>query len=108
MRRWNPKDPHAPFNENGDLMHYPEGWYTNIEWRKVEPFQGRLRLEGYARGRSAAYFYWLDGQGHRYPMFLADVAALLQERDVVAGEVHGWWRVVKRGQNYGLALHDGG
>lgn len=109
-RTWDAKNPVAPFDsETGNLLHYPEVWWGHtLEWREVRPFEATLQLEDYGRGRSAAYFHWKDEQGHGYPMFLKDFVETLLALDSKRGQVKGTWRVVKRGQNYGLALHASG
>lgn len=96
----------APYSKRG-LMHYPQAWFgETIEWRPNEPFSATIRFTDYGRGRSAAYFNWQDENGQMYPMFISDLADLLTKRSVVDGEAVGLWIVRKRGQNYGLAMHD--
>jgi hypothetical protein len=105
-RKWDPKNPVAPFDERG-LLHYPESW-RGIEWRPAPAFDASLRFDDYSRGRSAAYFNWMDDStGLRYPMFLADLADLIRGANLLQGEtLTNRWRVVKRGQNYGIAVED--
>ena len=73
----------APFDENGNLMHYPErywngsGEYIEPEWREVEPFFAVIHLVGMHRGRSAAYYEWRSDEGIHYTMFLKDLEDLL-------------------------------
>lgn len=99
----------APFF-NDSLLHHPSFWQNRdgFEWREVETFERSLTIDGSRRGRSAAYFIWKDVAGHEYPMFLTDMAHLLGNASVEFGTVYdGMWKVVKRGQNYGIRLVDG-
>jgi hypothetical protein len=104
--QWDPKNPVAPFDGDGNLMHYPEAWGA-LQWLPAEPFSANLSLVDYARGRSAAYFLWKGDDGKTYPMFLKDFvdAVFLLELHHGATERRRW-RFVKRGQNYGIALDD--
>lgn len=108
-------------SRTGELLHYASEYTTDVEWRGNEPFEAELRLEGIVRGRSSAYAVWLDYEAARqadqiddpdlapavprYPLFLTDLVELLRHKGIrKGGRVAGTWRVVKRGQNYGLAL----
>lgn len=91
-----------PLNRHRGIEHYPSYEST---WVPNEPFSARLRLRGTIRGRSAAYFVWEDAEDwdREHPMFLAEMTDLVQGAGVEPGGfVSGWWRVCKRGQNYGL------
>ena len=106
--KWDPKKPVAPFSPDGDMQHYPEGSGHGVnrvgpEWREVQPFEATLVFAGYRRGRSAAYFLWENANGDCFPMMLSDLSDLLLTRTIDGGEVSGTWRLVKRGQNYGIA-----
>jgi hypothetical protein len=103
----------APFDEHGNLMHYarPEsrqeshGYEDAHEWRDVETFEASLTIGETYRGRSAAYFMWSDVLGHKYPMFMTDIADLIRRGCIEFGTVHdGMWVVRKRGQNYGIRM----
>lgn len=115
----------VPFTAAGSLMHFPKDrldyseaeWgetsrtWTKMpavvtpDWRPNVPFTATLRLDSTRRGRSAAYFVWLDGDGREFPMFLTDLADLIKSGNVIAGGViAGLWMVAKRGQNYGVRL----
>lgn len=109
-----PKTYQAPFDVDGNLMHYPHTrWRYNQEtgerrevkpeWREVVPFPKTLKYKGYARGYSAAYFLWEDADGHVYPMFLTDLDTLLKH-GYTNSVIMGLWIVCKRGQNYGIRL----
>lgn len=103
----------APYDRNGNLMHYPETqwWYENDErhyapptWRDPAPFTARLTYQGYKRGRSAAYFQWVDENGRTFPMFLTDIDDILRTRELGPDGITATWVECKRGQNYGLRL----
>lgn len=107
-----PKTYKAPFDVDGNLMHYPltrRRWTDNgpvetkPEWREVVPFPMTLRYKGYARGYSAAYFLWEDAEGHEYPMFLTDLDNILK-LGYAGSTIVTMWIVCKRGQNYGIRL----
>jgi len=109
-----PKTYEAPFDADGNLLHYPITRYRfdrstgertseGPEWRKVKPFPLTLKYSGYARGYSAAYFLWEDADGHKYPMFLMDMDAVLKA-GFTFPVVMGLWIVCKRGQNFGIRL----
>lgn len=95
-------------------MHYPDDSYALINgeskivgptWEPNKSFGATLTLQTSQRGRSAAYFMWLDNTtGKTYPMFMADMLDLILQKTIVKGVVVGLWQVRKRGQNYGIAL----
>lgn len=70
-------------------------------WKPNEEVELTLHYKGYGRGRSAVTFYWIDDNGHEYPMFIKDVDELLRE-DIGVSRIHAIWTYVKRGQNYGI------
>jgi len=96
-------DRKAPFDDKGNLMHYPESWRrSEIEWRPETEFEATLRYKGFARGRSAAYFHFSDEKGRDFPMFLADFSDIV--RYLCDGQVAGTWVPTKRGQNFGIKM----
>jgi hypothetical protein len=111
-------DYQAPFTQDGHLMHYPQDRYTGTyvdavyvpgpvigpDWRPIEPFDATLTISDMHRGRSAAYFECVDGDGHKFPMFMTDLLDVIRTMDVRRGTVAGRWVVGKRGQNYGIRL----
>lgn len=102
-----PKEPiQAPYDTHGNLLHFPGYSYhsTQPEWRDVVPFDATLTFNGQHRGRSAAYFEWLDADGRKWPMFMTDIGDLLQAATIDLGVVSARWTVQKRGQNYGVRL----
>lgn len=102
---------HVPYDDNGNLLHFPATRYTYdngvrtevpYDWRPNEPFTATMTMYGMSRGRSAAYFHWTDSEGHRFPMFMKDLGDLLRAATLVRGTITGRWDVAKRGENYGL------
>lgn len=121
-----------PVNQNGDLVAWQGDIVLpgeESEYRPVtpmvpnEPFESRLRFLGYGRGRSSAVFYWSTEDEHHFQMFMTDMQravalfgiepaqdppetvrsrCLWATYQEVLGYCSGRWRVVKRGQNYGL------
>lgn len=108
----------APYNaqQNKLCHHERDGWYYDAdgvkrptEWRPIVPVTGTFRYDGYSRGGSAAYFWWLDtATGTRYPMFMAGMDDLMLGGHVqsMGGATFfvGTVTVVKRGQNYGIRM----
>lgn len=115
----------------GDLVSY-EGDIVSpgmeTEFRPVTPmvrnevFTAEMRLLDFERGRSSAVFIWITKNGRRFQMFMVDMVEtirlfgirkadnppqtvpgrLFRGREKVNGYSSGRWRIVKRGQNYGL------
>lgn len=107
----------APYDEQGNLLHYPDRWryeplpgnpYRRVDacdWRENKTFHAVMTLQdGVTSGRSAKYVNWRDDQGHGFPMFVSDLVDLVVNGYVEKGKVDYWWMVAKRGQNYGLRL----
>lgn len=106
--KWDAKHPVAPFDRDGNLLHYPDHW-RGLEWREVPRyFNAELTIKDYCRGRSAAYFELADDEGRTYPMFLKDFTCLVKRASLQEGRTvcTQTWRYLKRGQNYGIALDD--
>lgn len=76
-------------------------WGKEEVWRPNEEVELTLHYKGYGRGRSAVTFYWVDQNGHEYPMFIKDVDELLK-LDMGTSSIHAVFTYVKRGQNYGI------
>ena len=74
---------------------------SNEVWKPNKEVELTLHYEGYGRGRSAVTFYWVDDDGHKYPMFIKDVDELLRQ-DIGASSIHAIFTYVKRGANYGI------
>ena len=102
----------APFKKQGGLWHfppdlrryagYPEAKTPTIEWRDVKPWEDTMLVIGTQRGRSAAFFLLVSGNGDSYPMFMSDAADMMQRAVVTRGTITGRWTIVKKGQNYGI------
>ena len=73
----------------------------NEVWKPNKEVELTLHYKGYGRGRSAVTFYWVDDDGHKYPMFIKDVDELLRQ-DIGASSIHAIFTYVKRGDNYGI------
>ena len=73
----------------------------NEVWKPNAEVELTLHYQGYGRGRSAVTFYWVDDDGHKYPMFIKDVDELLRQ-DIGASSIHAIFTYVKRGANYGI------
>lgn len=74
---------------------------SNEVWKPNKEVELTLHYQGYGRGRSAVTFYWVDDDGHKYPMFIKDVDELLRQ-DVGTSSIHAIFTYVKRGANYGI------
>ena len=73
----------------------------NEVWKPNKEVELTLHYKGYGRGRSAVTFYWVDDDGHKYPMFIKDVDELLRQ-DIGTSSIHAIFTYVKRGANYGI------
>ena len=74
---------------------------SNEVWKPNKEVELTLHYQGYGRGRSAVTFYWVDDDGHKYPMFIKDVDELLRQ-DIGTSSIHAIFTYVKRGANYGI------
>ena len=74
---------------------------SNEVWKPNKEVELTLHYKGYGRGRSAVTFYWVDDDGHEYPMFIKDVDELLRQ-DIGTSSIHAIFTYVKRGANYGI------
>ena len=74
---------------------------SNEVWKPNKEVELTLHYEGFGRGRSAVTFYWVDDDGHKYPMFIKDVDELLRQ-DIGTSSIHAIFTYVKRGANYGI------
>ena len=73
----------------------------NEVWKPNKEVELTLHYQGYGRGRSAVTFYWVDDDGHKYPMFIKDIDELLRQ-DIGTSSIHAIFTYVKRGANYGI------
>ena len=74
---------------------------VNEVWKPNKEVELTLHYKGFGRGRSAVTFYWVDDDGHKYPMFIKDVDELLRQ-DIGTSSIHAIFTYVKRGANYGI------
>lgn len=74
---------------------------SNEVWKPNKEVELTLHYKGFGRGRSAVTFYWVDDDGHKYPMFIKDVDELLRQ-DIGTSSIHAIFTYVKRGANYGI------
>ena len=72
-----------------------------VIWKPNKEVELTLHYKGYGRGRSSVTFYWLDNEGHEYPMFIKDMDELLKEK-IGVSDIHAIFTYVKRGANYGI------
>jgi len=110
-------DKRVPFAEDGSLVTYvfarlEEGIKAGtsyprvtVTWKDLFEFEGRLKLEGMTRGRSAARFIWSDEKDCKYEMFMADMVKLIQSGAVIEdGCCFTKWTFTKRGANFGVTV----
>lgn len=96
------KEYRIPFDRNGDLEHYPS---FDSQWRDNIVFLASMELvPGVTTGRSAKYLHVIDVESNiTYPMFVADLLDAITRGTVRQGIFPAtYWKVQKRGQNYGL------
>lgn len=95
----------APYDAKGNLIRLPR-LVQEADWRPNTPFVAQLRLVGYGQGNSSSWFFWEDGDGHRYPMFFRDALNVIVDGNMEKGWTHEHeWVVKKRGSYYGIHLH---
>ena len=82
----------------------PDNKMVDPLFKPNDPFIATLKIQEIHRGRSAAGFIWVDQSGVEYYMFMKDTLELLKNPFVKidGGSVHGTWKFVKRGSNYGI------
>lgn len=88
-----------PFNAEGNMLGYSYGGGGR---RPNYSFNATLRFAGFRRGRSAANAIFVDGEGHRYSMFLSALEDILKTDGMRDGFVRGCWSFCKRGSNYSI------
>ena len=98
----------APYDNDGNLLsyvsrYYDRGYQAPIMQPNI-PFKAVMTLDGIQRGQSSALFILKNEQGRKFPMFMSQMADLLQRAGMAGGKTDELtWHVVKRGQNYSLA-----
>ena len=108
-----------PKKKNGSIPHYAASWEIRDGYYSMSedmtPFKGKMRLDGYSRGRSAAYFdVKNDMTGAEYTIFLTDMMNILEKHSVQQGQIihRGgsdftlMWVPTKRGDNYGVKVYE--
>ena len=110
-----------PIAPDGSIPHYASHWeiergvYTLSD--DMTPFKGAMRLEGYSRGRSAAYFDVKNEMtGATYTIFMTDMMDILERHSVQQGRIihRGgsyfnftlMWVPTKRGDSYGVKIYE--
>ncbi len=92
----------VPYDAGGNMQVFPDNL---TEWRPNTPFEAALHIVGTERGRSAARFIAENTEtGARYPLFMTDLLAIVQNGTIERGVIFGTWVGRKRGQNYGISL----
>ena len=89
------------YNGEEVVKGFSSGKNKNEVWKPNAEVELTLHYKGYGRGRSAVTFYWVDDDGHKYPMFIKDVDELLRQ-DIGTSSIHAIFTYVKRGANYGI------
>lgn len=95
----------APWFPEGHPKKGTDRFNRNLEWVDANhEITGRLTLdEGIHSGRSAKFVSWTHTDGRNFPMFIAELVKLVRTGDVEpGGGIEGLFKVVKRGQNYGI------
>lgn len=93
-----------PFDENGNMQEYA-GHHGGVTWIDNVPFECKLNVVGFERGRSAArVIMQCDTTGAKYPVFLSSFVEMTQQGTISHGSITGRWVGCKKGSNYGLKL----
>ena len=79
----------------------------NYDWRPNVPFKTKMEIRKTNRGRSAANFTLRDDASKEYTIFMVDLLEVLQKHSITKGWTEELtWSFCKKGQNYGVRLHD--
>ncbi|MFE5290128.1 hypothetical protein ACFRAQ_34615 [Nocardia sp. NPDC056611] len=101
----------APYFNGSLLRHAPAGMLqlNGLEWRDNKPFRSSLRVVGKYETSKTAVVELADSNGHKYPMFVADLVKMLQNPNLGIGITEGAplafvgsWIVCRRGSAYGI------
>jgi hypothetical protein len=101
----------VPYDARGNLLHYAciDKYFnednSTTQLRDNAVFLASMEIqEGITRGRSAKYVHLKDVEsGALYPMFVVDLVDAISRGSVRQGIFPAtYWRVQKRGQNYGI------
>ncbi len=90
-----------PVNVNGDMSAYPSVY---DQMAPAEPFDAELTFDRFARGRSSAVALFDLCTGVSAPMFLSNLQEIIHI--LKDGKIRGRWIVVKKGENYGIAIEE--
>lgn len=78
-------------------------WSVNYVMEVLPNFRARMRVTGYYKNRSAANMVVTDEQGQKWPMFLGDLAELLESANMENGWIEeNEYEAIKRGTAYGI------
>jgi hypothetical protein len=97
----------APFLADGSVPHWLQPCTLNnkqeVDWRDVEPFEATVKLDNMIpRGDGFRYeVVNIDTNAH-YCIFNRDIRKLQRNFNIMNEVIHGWWKVQKYGQNYGI------
>lgn len=95
-----------PFDINGNQMHHRYDYGTFKEYKDNYEFFTTLTFSHFMRGRSAAYAIFTSTSGVKYSMFLKDLEIVIPH--LKNGTLSGTFTFCKRGQNFGVKLHNFG
>lgn len=91
--------------KDGSIVHWanPNEQY---DWKPNDEFWAALAVMDHVRGMSASYVTLVDMQSpsRKHPMFCSDLVDMVQRVTMKEGEIIGYWKVKKRGRNYGLTF----
>lgn len=97
-------DGEIPFDKDGNQLHYAFAGERDVTWKPNTTFNGSLRFDRFARGRSAAYAVFLRmvkmEKDVEVIVFLTDLEGMM--RGMTQGVCYGEFAYCKRGQNYGV------
>lgn len=88
--------------KDGDIMESYECWGTTM--REASPFHTTLKFLYFTRGRSSSLAWFVTSDGITVPMFLSNLEEIIPSLE--NGQITATWIVVKKGQNYGVAIEE--
>lgn len=113
MLEWHSDTPEAKdidrmYGDGGVVVGVPRNWVSQhgkpyAEFRPFREMKLKLTYQSFKRGRSAVTFFWMDEEGHEYPMFASELDRLLSS-GVLRNVMDGKWSAQKRGANYGITF----
>jgi hypothetical protein len=101
---WNKDKALVPWSIDTGMLNYPQWYAYRGEPRAyafIEPFESRMKLVHYSKGRSSMNFIMEAENGFQYPIRLEDFMMLVSSDNMVKGlsEPHKWV-AIKKGANY--------